>query len=42
LIWRTLNEIQKKFVSQFSVISLATVGVCPRYIKIKDIKIYEC
>jgi hypothetical protein len=42
LIWRTLNELQKKFVSQFSVISLATVGMCPQYIKIKANKIYGC
>jgi hypothetical protein len=42
LIWRPLNEIQKKFVSQFSVISLTTVGFCPQYIKIKANKIHWC
>jgi hypothetical protein len=42
LIWRTLNEIQKKFVSQFSVISFATVGLCQQYIKIKANKLYGC
>jgi hypothetical protein len=42
LIWTTLNEIQKKFVSQFSVISFATMGLCPQYIKIMANKIYGC
>jgi hypothetical protein len=42
MIWRTFNEIQKKFVSQFRVISFATVGLCPQYIKIKASKIYGC
>jgi hypothetical protein len=32
--------MQKKFVSQFSVNSFATVILCPQYIKIKANKIF--
>jgi hypothetical protein len=41
-IWYGGQQNTKKFVSQFGVISLATVGLRPQYTKIKANKIYGC